>query len=280
MYCPPGGGGGGGRTSPRTGGQIVRGRKLPSRQAAQLIRDWARIGDVAWWYAHGMHAVVTSKSDTPEARRKQKTALTAALKALDDAANCIDAYVARWDPIRKSWFPVETSNTPEAFAAVMQEAIRAQRARVEWFLHHAGKRPARPAKGGRPTTAQFYVLEVLLAYFRHHQWDDAIPPTSWSSDRYRDHPESLFVLTAWAVVVQRTLSAAARRALKDSTLVWATLDDHAPRLSPEQRSRRARTNPLGQRSRREAETEPSYDPRFKPTGDISRFFTIISSKKP
>lgn len=252
---------------------------MSRRQASQFLRDWPRICEIAWWYAHDQHASATSQSDTPEARRTRKKALTAALKALDDSAHCIDRYVARWDPIRRSYFPFNNHNTPEAFAHAVKGFMKAQRERVQWFLSRLGVRPARPAKKGRPITARFYLLTMILAYFRHHQWDDAIPLTSWSSDRYRVHPESLFVQTAWAVVVPRTLSAAARRALKDSTLVWATLNDHAPHLSPEQRSRRARTNPLGQRSRRKAETAPFYDPLFKPTGDISRFFTITTSKQ-
>ena len=251
---------------------------LSRRQASQFLRDWPRIGEIAWWYAHAQHAHATSQSDTPEARRTRKKALTAGLKALDDAANHIDKYLAHWDPIRKSYFPFNNHNTPKAFAYAVKGFMRAQREGVQWFLSCLGERPARPAKEGRPIAARFYLLATILAYFRHHQWDDAIPPTSWSSDRYRVHPESLFVRTAWAVVVPRTLTAATRRALTDSTLVWATLDDHAPHLSPKQRSRRARTNPLGQRSRRKAETAPFYDPLFKPTGDISRFFTITTSK--
>ncbi|MSO56925.1 MAG: hypothetical protein EXQ55_08405, partial [Acidobacteria bacterium] len=80
---------------PLTTRQTFRiGRILPTRQAAQFLKDWPRVTEIGWWYAKDVHAVATSTRNTPAQRAKQHKALTIALTALDDAARQIGRYVA------------------------------------------------------------------------------------------------------------------------------------------------------------------------------------------
>ena len=168
---------------------------------------------------------------------QQQKALATALGALDDAAHQLGRYVAHWGPIRQSWFPFETQDTPEAFACVVRDIIRVQRERVEWFRQQAGREPARPAKRGRPTSPQTFWLEVLLAYFRHHHWDATIPSTGWGSDEFSERVETPFVRVAFAVLERKAMMGVTRKALADSSLSYAALERKAPRLAPEERMR-------------------------------------------
>ena len=223
---------------PLTKGQTTRiGRIFPPGQAAQLLKDLPRISEVGWWYAKDVHAVATSTRQTPRQRVKQQKALTIALTALDDAAHQLRRYVTHWGPIRQSWFPFETQDTPEAFACVVRDIIRVQRERVEWFRQQAGRHPARPANRGRPTSPQTFGLEVLLAYFRHHHWDATIPSTDWANDEFSARVESPFVRVAFAVLQRKTMMGVTRKALADSSLSYAGLEGKAPRLTPEERMR-------------------------------------------
>lgn len=218
--------------------QAVRiGGILPARRAAQLLKDLPRISEVGWCYAKDVHAVATSTRQTHRQRVKQQKALTIALTALDDAAHQLGRYVAHWGPIRQSWFPFETQDTPEAFACVVRDIIRVQRERVEWFRQRAGREPSRPAKRGRPTSPQTFWLEVLLAYFRHHHWDATIPSTGWGSDEFSERVETPFVRVAFAVLERKAMMGVTRKALADSSLSYATLERKAPRLAPEERMR-------------------------------------------
>lgn len=224
---------------PLTKGQTTRiGRILPPGQAAQLLKDWPRVTEVGWWYAKGVHAVATSTSNTPGQRVKQQKALTIALTALDGAAHQLDRYVAHWGPIRQSWFPFETHDSPEAFAGAVRDIIRAQRERVEWFRQQAGRHPARPANRGRPTSPQTFGLEVMLAYFREHHWDTTILSTDWGSDKFSARVETPFVRVAFAVLQRKAMMGVTRKALADSSLSYAALEGKTPRLTPEERMRR------------------------------------------
>ena len=207
---------------------------LSSRQAAQLLKDWPRLSEVAWW--HTQHASA-SKSHTRIQRAAQRKALTAALAALDAAAHHIDQYVAHWGPIRKSWFPLVTDDTPEAFSGVVQGAIGAQRQRVQWFVHHEDQRPARPAKRGRPTTPQTHWGAVLLSYFRSRGWDDTVPPTDLSNDDLSEEAESPFVKVVFALLGHASMMPTTRRALAASALDYAALEGVTPVLNAQQRKR-------------------------------------------
>lgn len=207
---------------------------VSSRQATQLFRDWPRISEVAWW--HVQHASA-SKSHTRVQRAAQRKALTAALAALDAAAHHIDQYLAHWGPIRKSWFPLVTDDSPEAFAGVVQGAIGAQRQRVLGFVHREDPRPARPAKRGRPIAPQTHWVAVLLSYFRSRGWDDTVPPTDLSNDDLRDEAESPFVKTVFALFGHTSMMPTTRRALAASALDYAGLEGVTPVLNVQQRKR-------------------------------------------
>ena len=223
---------------PLTKTQTTRiGRIFPPGQAAQLLQDLPRISEVGWFYAKDVHAVATATSNTPGQRAKRQKALTIALAALDGAAHEIDRYVAHWGPIRQSWLPTETDNSPEAFACATKDVIRVQRERLEWFRQQAGRHPARPAKRGRPTSPQTLWAEVLLAYFRHHRWDTTIPSTDWANDEFSLRVETPFVRVAFAVLQRRTMMGVTRKALAESALSYVDLEGKAPRLTPEDRMR-------------------------------------------
>jgi len=223
---------------PLTKTQTIRiGRIFPPEQAAQLLKDLPRISEVGWFYAKDVHAVATATSNTPSQRAKRQKSLTIALTALDDAAHQIARYVAHWGPIRQSWFPYETHDSPEAFAGAMMKFIHGQRERVEWFRQQAGRHPARPAKRGRPTSPQTLWAEVLLAYFRHHRWDTTIPSTDWANDEFSLRVETPFVRVAFAVLQRKTMMGVTRKALAESSLSYVDLEGKAPRLTPEDRMR-------------------------------------------
>ena len=205
---------------------------VSSRQATQLLRDWPRLSEVAWW--HVQHASA-SKSHTRVQRAAQRKALATALGALDAAAHHIDQYLAHWGPIRKSWFPLVTDDTPETFAGVVQGAIGAQRQRVQWFVHHEDQRPACPAKRGRPTAPQTHWVAVLLAYFRYRGWDDTVPPTDLSKDDLSDEVESPFVKTVFALFGHVSMMPTTRKALAASSLDYAGLEGVTPVLNAQQR---------------------------------------------
>ncbi len=207
---------------------------VSSRQAKQLLRDWRRLSEVAWW--HVQHASA-SKSHMRVQRAAQRKACTAALVALDAAKHHIDQYLAHWGPIRKSWFPVVTDNTPETFASVVQWAIGAQRQRVQWFVHHEDQRPAYPAKRGRPTAPHTHWVAVLLSYFRYQGWDDTVPPTDLSNDDLSDEVESSFVKVVFALFGHASMMPTTRRALAASTLDYAALEGITPVLNAQQRKR-------------------------------------------
>jgi hypothetical protein len=79
------------------------------------------------------------------------------------------------------------------------------------------------------------MLQVLLAYFRHHKWDDTIPPTNFAAgpDGSPFAKESLFVKTACAVLGRVDgLSVETRKTLSDKPpdqwWTYSALDERTP----------------------------------------------------
>jgi hypothetical protein len=196
-------------------------------QAAQLIRDWPRLSSNIWQYAFMWHQMDISKVNTPAGRRTTKKRLQASLTALNRVDRSIEHYVATWKmgrlPASHRLLSGRADGgrhfTADEFASEVKADVQDQREKIEW-LFRLDTGTIRDAKKGPPIAAQTYMLEVLLAYFRHHKWDDSIKPhnfaagadaTTWQSAgtdvptflgilRSRYAKESRFVGVACAVL--------------------------------------------------------------------------------
>jgi len=200
---------------------------LPRKQSTQLIRDWPRLSELVWQQAVMFHQGDINKINTPRGKATAKIALKSSLTALNRIDRVVDHYVATWQMGRhpvsihaRVGITGETENHYE-FADEVKKRVQGQRGRVEWFLRqNAG--PTRPARRGSPIAAQTYMLQVLLAYFRHHKWDDTIKPHNFATgtDAAKYAKESLFVKTACAALGLEGLSSETRKFLSQPSL-WA-----------------------------------------------------------
>jgi hypothetical protein len=190
-------------------------RALPSGKATQFIEHWPRIGDVAWCHGARCHAADTRKGNAKPLAKEAK-ALKTALKALKSINEQLEVLHKHWVPIWKSWFPFDHLDNPETVVHAVKGLMEPQQTRVKTFITHRGG--TTPARRGRPPTAEFYLLETLLAYFRYHEWDDTITPHNRAAGPSGNPfaKESPFVKTAFAVLGGDTMPVETRRALKDS----------------------------------------------------------------
>ena len=173
---------------------------LSHKQSAQFLKDWPRLSEIVWRYAFDSHrADIAHWVRTPKFAKAKDKQLKAALTALDSIVTGIDAFIEHWGPMYRAWHPFDNIDSPEAFAAVMHEGLQAQRYKVEVFAQH-GPYKAAQAKLGRPPTPEGYLLDVLVAYFNHRNWEVAIPrhnrPESYRESRRAN--ELTQATAAWA----------------------------------------------------------------------------------
>ena len=237
-------------TDPLTKRDQAKIRKaLPRQQATQLIKDWPRISDVAWYSAGKWHFAATGPSNK-KSLDKEKKAAAAALKALTSIDKQLDAFHKHWVPIWKERYRPRLDNhdPSDGFVDLVRGFTKAQREKITGF----GNVRPRPAKRGRPSTPQTYLLDVLAAYFNYHNWEVTIPRSNRAAgaDTPKGNPfakESPFMKTALAVLGGDSLSGETRRRLADHqetvdrglaakvrayALVYANWDKTTPPLTP------------------------------------------------
>ena len=205
-------------------------KALSRKRSTQLIGDWPRLSEIVWWHALIRRQMHINKGNTPGDRAIERKALKATSTALKQVQQAIDKYVATskmslspaWQRSRVGRAVLgDMHSTPDEFASAVKASVQDQRERIEWFLRlNAG--PTFDARNGAPIAAQTYMLQVLLAYFRHHKWDDTIPPTNFAAgpDGSPFAKESLFVKTACAALGLEGLSSETRKFLSQPSL-WA-----------------------------------------------------------
>jgi hypothetical protein len=236
---------------------------LWSEEAGQFLRDWDRISAVGYHYA-----TEQQKNDQAFRKNNQKQldqeakSVDTALKALNVIEKQLVTFQKRWQqhwvPIRNRWFPYENYDNPDVLVDALREVAITQRDRIGWYGTERGH--FRKGKRGKPISHTRYFLEVVLAYFRNHQWDATIPSTNLATasghlfvgplDEKWDFiepdeldfeeaafEESAFVLVAFALLGHASMNPATRQALNASSLDYAALKKVAPVLSREHRKR-------------------------------------------
>jgi hypothetical protein len=234
-------------TAPLTKQQKVEIRvALPKKQSAQFLKDWPRFGEIVWKYASDNHRADTLPS-AKKALEKEKKAAAAALKALTSIDKQLDAFQKDWVPIWKTWSQapprLDNHDPSDGFVVLVRGLTKAQRKKVAGY----GNVRPRPTKLGRRRTPEVYLLEILVAYFNHHEWTVAIPPHNFASGPAGNElaKESPCVKTACAVLGSDGLSVVTRKRLivqdefyKDKKPGWEVypmLDAITPSLTLKQK---------------------------------------------
>ncbi|MBN4048254.1 hypothetical protein JYU09_01615 [bacterium AH-315-O15] len=231
-------------TAPLTKREAKIRKALPRQQATQFLRDWPRFGEIVWKYASNNHRADTLPSEK-KSLDKEKKAANDALKALTSIDKQLDVIRKRWLPIWKERYRPRLDNhdPSDGFLHLVKGLTKAQREKITGF----GNMQSRPAKRGRPPTPQTYLLDVLVAYFNHHNWKVTIHSHNFAAgpDGNDLVEESPFVKTACAVLGGDGLSVETRKRLivqdefyKDKKPAWEvypTLNGMTPPLTPKRK---------------------------------------------
>ena len=88
------------------------------------------------------------------------------MDAVDRAVGAIDEIVDLWS----KHVDLDSSERLSRWAGGMQSQLTQERDAIERHRTKARAWPSVPVKQGKPTQPTTYLLEVLVAYFRHHGW--------------------------------------------------------------------------------------------------------------
>ena len=203
---------------------------MPSRQlgpAAQLLRDWPRISEVAHQHALVQYvgAEVTKLWSSPAVRNRRDAQLVKAASKADEAATALREMVTLWSKhvdapgqaALATW-----ADTVTATLAQQREAIEQYRTRAEAW-------PKASVTRGQPTQPSTYLFETVLSYFRAHDWPCSLK-------RHSNPDGDVFVRVACVALRQSEVNPALRQTLAASRLKWAELEAAAPHLSEADRA--------------------------------------------
>jgi hypothetical protein len=234
---------------------------LTTPQTTQLLKDWDEIADVAWWYAVSRHLDDTHRRDTQRERYKEVQAARAAKRALLPITRQLETFLKHTGELRTTeWpYPAAMQDSPDAFVALTKAQLEIQAEKLYSFLRQERNNPSSttPGKLGQPPQAKTYLMEVLLAYFRHRQWPVRIPLTNHSKHNTRASWEPHFVRIALVLCFgdshqkrrksyeRPVIPAPTRKRLQDSGVTWEDLTAVASTRTPQQKARRSPKNPLG-----------------------------------
>ena len=200
---------------------------LPRDKAAQLLQDWTRVSEVAHQHALVQHVGITSAElmSSPAVRKRRDAQLRKAATAADAAAKALADMVHLWS--RHIAAPSQAALS--AWADEVTLTLTQRREQITRQRSAARAWPKVPVKHGKPKQPSTYLLEVLLSYFRAHDWPCSL--------RRNNNPVgNIFVEVACAALEQSGIDPALRRTLSASRFKWARLEASAPRISETDRA--------------------------------------------
>ena len=195
---------------------------LPREKAAQLLQDWTRVSEVAHHHALVQHVGITYAElmSSPAVRKRRDAQLRKAATAADAAAKALAEMMHLWSrhiaAPSQAALSAWTDEVTLALTQRRQQIIRQRTAARAW--------PKVPVKHGQPKQPSTYLLEVLLSYFRAHDWPCSLK-------RHNNPDGDVLVQVACAALGQWEIDPVLRRALSASRLKWARLEASAPRIS-------------------------------------------------
>ena len=195
---------------------------LPREKAAQLLQDWTRVSEVAHQHALVQHVGITYSElmSSPAVRKRRDAQLRKAATAADAAAKALADMVRLWS--RHIAAPSQAALS--AWADEVTLALTQRREQITRQRSAARAWPKVPVKHGRPKQPSTYLLEVLLSYFRAHDWPCSLK-------RHNNPDRDVLVKIACAALNQEEIQPGLRKTLSASRLKWVPLEASAPRIS-------------------------------------------------
>ncbi len=200
---------------------------LPREKATQLLQDWTRVSEVAHHHALVQHVGITSAElmSSPAVRKRRDAQLRKAATAADAAAKALADMVHLWSP----HVAAPSQAALSAWADEVTLTLTQRREQITRQRSAARAWPTVPVKHGQPKQPSTYLLDVLLSYFRAHDWPCSLK-------RHNNPDGDVLVKIACAALKQSEIDPALRRRLSASRLKWAQLEASAPRISETDRA--------------------------------------------
>jgi len=201
------------------------------------------VSEVAHQHALVQHARITYAElmSSPAVRKRRDAQLRKAATAADAAAKALTEMVTLWS----KHVDAPSQAALAAWADEVTLTLTQRREQITRQRTAARAWPKVPVKHGQPKQPSTYLLEVLLSYFRAHDWPCSLK-------RHNNPDGDVFVRVFCVALRQSEIDPALRQTLAASRLKWMQLEAAAPRLSKAARALHLieATKPVPARGRR------------------------------